>query len=386
MKYKHNWLRFLCSCLALLAAMTLTSCNKKKEAAAEAAAAESAAAIEAKKQERQKNIALLFPNEYEPRWVNIVDETVKKLDEWSQAQGTSYSLEVGYANDNAAEQAEMVRTAADGGIHGIIIAPVDSYSQALIDAVDYAKLKDVSVLAYDRLVMNTEAVDTYVTYDPYLSGRMMAEAFLEKLGARTQGVPRIEIFVNNAQDSSARYFYSGAMDLLKPMIDNGSIIVASGRTEFAQVAVADMQTRTAEMTMSGILNQKYPSGGLDGVLTQDDSIALGVIQALEKKGYAAGQFPIVTGSGCYKENIAKLIEGKQALSLFRDERIMGPKLAAAIDHLVNNKILSGLERTTYNNGKKIVPSLLEIPVLLDSANYKDLLLGSEYYIYTDINP
>ena len=102
------------------------------------------------------------------------------------------------------------------------------------------------MIAYDRLIRDSANVDYYATFDNYKVGVQQATALLAGLGltdlegAKAADAPagpfNIELFAGSPDDNNATFFFNGAMDMLKPFIDDGTLVVKSGQTDIEQVA------------------------------------------------------------------------------------------------------------------------------------------------------
>ncbi|MBP3728455.1 MAG: substrate-binding domain-containing protein, partial [Pseudobutyrivibrio sp.] len=188
----------------------------------------------------------------------------------------------------------------------------------------------------------------------------------------------MEITAGDPGDNNAGFFYQGAMDVLQPYIDNGTIEVKSGQTEFSEVATAQWATETAQNRMENILSSYYADGtNLDICLCSNDSTALGVENALAAN--YNGEYPIVTGQDCDIENVKNMLADKQSMSVFKDTRTLASQVVKMVGQILNNETVDVNDTETYDNGNGVVPSYLCEPVFADKDNYKELLIESGYY-------
>ena len=75
-------------------------------------------------------------------------------------------------------------------------------------------------------------------------------------------------------------FYNGAMDVLQPKIDDGTLIVTSGQTSFNEVATEGWLKAKAQERMENLITNYYNSGtDLVGVLSPNDQLAEGILNA-----------------------------------------------------------------------------------------------------------
>ena len=189
---------------------------------------------------------------------------------------------------------------------------------------------------------------------------------------------RMEIFTGDPSDNNALFFYSGAMDVLRPYIDSGKLIVTSGQIDFDFVATAGWKTELAQNRMDAILSAFYSDGTqLDAVLCSNDSTALGVENSLA--AFYVGNYPVITGQDCDLANVKNIIAGKQSMSVFKDTRTMVDQTTQMVEAILEGKDVPINDNTTYNNGVKVIPSFLCTPIFVDANNYRQILIESGYY-------
>ena len=174
------------------------------------------------------------------------------------------------------------------------------------------------------------------------------------------------------------------MDVLKPYIADGRIVVKSGQTELDQVATVGWRTELAQNRMDALLASFYSDGTpLDAVLCSNDSTALGVTNSLVAN--YTGSYPVITGLDCDIANVKNMIAKLQSMSIFYDTRILADATVNMAIDLLNGKQPSTNDDVRYNNGSKNVRSYLCTPLLVDISNYKDMLIGGGYYTEQDLS-
>ena len=82
------------------------------------------------------------------------------------------------------------------------------------------------------------------------------------------------------------------MSVLKPKIDDGTLKVVSGQTDFNQVVTQGWKAENAQKRMDTLLTGNYTKTDLDGVLSPNDTLARAVITSVKSAGKAV---PVVTG-------------------------------------------------------------------------------------------
>ena len=366
---------------ALLAtAMTATllvGCGGSQEAAApaadapaateEAAPAEEAAPVEA----NGIKIGVSMPTKDLQRWNQDGDNMKKEL------EAAGYEVDLQYAANDVQQQVSQCENMISSGCNVLVIAAVEGSSMG--EALSMAKENDIPVIAYDRLLMESDAVSYYATFDNYMVGTIQGQYVVDTLQLDSaEGPFNIEFTAGDPGDNNAGYFFNGAMDVLKPYIESGKLNVVSGQKDFDSVATPTWATETAQSRAENILSSFYADGtNVDVWLCSNDSTALGVENALAAN--YNGNYPIITGQDCDIENTKNIIAGKQSMSVFKDTRTLASQVVKMVGQIVNNETVDVNDTESYDNGTGIIPSFLCAPVFADVNNYKSILIDSGYY-------
>jgi len=321
--------------------------------------------------EGAQKVGVSMPTKDLQRWVQDGENMQKKLEE------AGYVVELQYASNDVPTQLNQVETMIDNGCSVIVISAIEGSS--LGTALAKAKEKGIKVIAYDRLLMDSDAVDYYATFDNYMVGTVQGTYVKDKLDLdNAEGPFYMEITAGDPGDNNARYFYQGAIDVLNPYIEAGKLVVRSGQIEFDKVATPTWKTDVAQKRADDILTGFYANGEqLDVWLCSNDSTALGVTNALDN--YSGEGWPIITGQDCDIANTKNMIAGKQAMSVFKDTRTLAARVVTMITQILNGEEVEVNDTETYNNNVITVPSYLCVPVFADVNNYKELLIDSGYY-------
>ena len=370
MKRLKKIIALLVASAALLSVVACTGTAKTTDATA--AATTKAAGSTAK-------VGVAMPTKDLQRWNQ--DGTNMK----TQLEAAGYTVDLQYASNDVATQVSQIENMITGGCTVLVIAAIDGSS--LGTALTAAKDAKIPVIAYDRLIMNSDAVSYYATFDNYMVGTIQGTYIVDTFKLKdTTSKFNMEIFAGSADDNNARFFYQGAMDVLKPYIDKGTLVVVSGQVDFEKVATASWKTETAQARMDNLITANYATGTkLDLVLCSNDSTALGVENALDNASYKVGtNWPVITGQDCDKPNTKNMIAGKQSMSVFKDTRTLAAKVVEMVTAIAKGTKVDVNDTTTYDNGKGIVPTFLCTPVFADKSNYKTILIDSGYYTEADL--
>lgn len=321
-----------------------------------------------------------MPTQSLQRWNQDGDNMKTQLEE------KGYQVNLQYANNDVNTQIQQLENMITKKCKVLVIASIDG--SALTDVLRKAAENDIKVIAYDRLIMNSENVDYYATFDNFKVGVIQGEYIEAKLGLKEgKGPYNIELFAGSPDDNNALFFNGGAMSILQPYIDSGKLVVPSKQTEFTTIAIQGWTSATAQARMDNLITAHYAGGRkLDAVLSPNDSLAMGIVTSLKNAGYgtASKPFPVITGQDCDKPNVIAMINGEQSMSIFKDTRTLAAKVVEMVEALVEGEEAPVNDTKTYDNGVKIVPSFLCDPVYADVNNYKELLIDSGYYQESDL--
>ena len=323
-------------------------------------------------------VGVSMPTQDLQRWVQDGENMQKEL------EANGYEVMLTYSANNVATQVADLENMITNGCKVLVVASIDG--GALGDVLAKAKDAGIMVIAYDRLLMGTEAVDYYATFDNYKVGTIQADFIIKTLDLEnTDKTFRMEVFAGSPDDNNALFFYNGAMDALKPYIDAGKLVVPTGETEFQTCAILGWGTDDAQARMDNLLAKAYTDGTFpDLVLSPNDSLAMGIANSLEAAGCAIENFPIITGQDCDKANMKNILAGKQSMSVFKDTRTLAAKVVEMVNAYLLGDEVPVNDTETYDNGVKVVPSFLCDPVFADVNNYTELLIDSGYYTPEDL--
>lgn len=319
-----------------------------------------------------------------------VSMPTKDLQRWNQdganmqaqLEAAGYEVDLQYASNQEETQVSQIENMINSGCSVLVIAAIEANSLSTV--LEGAKSAGIPVIAYDRLIMNTDAINYYATFDNYKVGATQAQYIIDTLDLDNAAGPfNMEVTAGDPGDNNAPFFYNGAMETLQPYIDAGKIVIPSGQVDFATVGTAKWSTENAQSRMENILSSNYADGTqLDICLCSNDSTSLGVQNALAAN--YTGNYPIVTGQDCDIANVKNMIAGKQSMSVFKDTRTLAAQVVKMVGQILSGEEVEVNDTTTYDNGTGVIPSFLCEPVFADVNNYKELLIDSGYYTEADL--
>ncbi|MCK1361066.1 multiple monosaccharide ABC transporter substrate-binding protein [Bradyrhizobium sp. 199] len=338
-----------------------------------AGAASMATGLTASAQDKA-TVGIAMPTKSSARWIDDGNNMVKVLKE------RGYNTDLQYAEDDIPNQLSQIENMVTKGAKALVIAAIDGTT--LSDVLKQAKAKGITVIAYDRLIRGTPNVDYYATFDNFQVGVLQAQSIEQGLGLKDgKGPFNIELFGGSPDDNNAYFFYNGAMSVLKPYIDSGKLVVASGQMGMDKVATLRWDGATAQARMDNLLSAYYGNKKINAVLSPYDGISIGIISSLKGVGYgSAGQpMPIISGQDAEVPSIKAMLRGDQYSTIFKDTRDLAKVTADMVDAALAGKQVTVNDSKTYENGVKTVPSYLLKPVVVYKDNWEKVLVDSGYY-------
>jgi len=325
-------------------------------------------------------IGISMPEQTTLRWNSDGAELKSAL----EAKG--YTVDLQYAGDDIPNQLAQIENMVTKGSKALVIAALDGTTLSAV--LEQAAAAGVKVIAYDRLIRDTANVDYYTTFDNFKVGVLQANSILKGLGyPEKQGPFNIELFGGSPDDNNAFFFYDGAMSVLQPLIDSGVLVVKSGQQGMDKVGTLRWDGATAQARMDNLLSAYYSDGShVDAVLSPNDGVARGIISSLKGIGYGSADlaYPIISGQDAEIPSIKAIIAGEQYSTVYKDTRELARVTGDLVDTVLSGATPEGLDTTTYNNGVKVVPSILLTPYEVDATNYKELVVDSGYIKEEDL--
>jgi putative multiple sugar transport system substrate-binding protein len=173
----------------------------EEEAAAEEAPAEEEAAAEEEAPAAEaggKKVGIAMPTQSLERW----NRDGSFLE--AQFQAAGYETELTYSDNDIKKQVSDIENLIADNVNLLVIAAIDgeSLTQVLADAKD----NNIPVISYDRLIMNTDAISYYVSFDNYTVGKLQGEFVVDTLGLKlddTSKTYNIEFTAGDPADNNA---------------------------------------------------------------------------------------------------------------------------------------------------------------------------------------
>jgi putative multiple sugar transport system substrate-binding protein len=340
--------------IAAIAALALTACGRSETGTTGGGTGGGEAFP------KNSSIGVALPQKTSENWV-----LAEKLFN-DGLNGAGFKADVQFANGGVSEQQNQISAMVTKGAKVIIVGAIDGAQ--LGTQLKQAKDSGATIIAYDRLLLNTENVDYYVAYDNFKVGELQGQALLDGMKAKKPTGPyNIELFAGSPDDANAKVFFDGAMSVLKPKIDDGTLKVVSGQTSFEQAVTQGWKAENAQRRADTLLTGSYGSESLDGVLSPNDTLARAVLTSVK----AAGKpLPVITGQDSEVESVKSIMAGEQYSTINKDTRKLVEHAITMVKDIQAGKTPEINDDKSYNNKVKTVPAYLLDPVIVTKENVK----------------
>ena len=319
-------------------------------------------------------IGVSMPTKSSARWISDGDSMVKSL------KDKGYKADLQYAEDDIPNQLAQVENMITKKVKVLVIAAIDGTT--LSNALQKAADSGIKVIAYDRLIKGSKNVDYYTTFDNFQVGVLQAGSLVDALGLKDgKGPFNVELFGGSPDDNNAFFFYNGAMSVLQPYIDSKKVVIPSGQMGMDKVGILRWDPNTAQARMDNLLSAYYGDKKVNAVLSPYDGLSMGIIASLKAVGYGTGDrpLPFVSGQDAEVPSVKSILAGDQYSTVFKDTRDLAKVTVDMIDAVMSGAEPKVNDTKTYNNGVKVVPSELLIPVPVTKANVQKALVDNGYY-------
>ncbi|ACQ81243.1 putative sugar ABC transporter [Beutenbergia cavernae DSM 12333] len=334
-------------------------------------------------------VGVSMPTQTSERWIQDGEAVEAGLSD------LGYEVDLQFANDDIPTQSQQIDQMITQGADVLIIAAIDG--TALTGQLEAAAAADIPVISYDRLIRDSENVDFYVTFDNFQVGVEQATSLLVGLGVLNAdgsegdaaGPFNVELFAGSLDDNNAHFFWNGAMSVLQPYLDDGTLVVPSGQTDIEQAAILRWQQETAQRRMEDLLTAAYSDGTeLHGVLAPYDGLSRGIITALQGVGMGPGLtegLPVVTGQDAEIASVKLIQDDVQFSTIFKDTRLLAEQAIVAAEAFLAGEEPEANDTESYDNGVLVVPSyLLEVEVVT-ADNITEALVDTGYWTQEEID-
>ena len=373
--------------VGILVAFLIAGCQPATEAPAapEEAPAEAALAEEAVEEVAvtEDLIGIVLPTKQETRWLGDEAKFKKIIEE------KGYNAEILFSQNSSAIEKTNVETLIAKGAKVIILCPYDATAAAA--AVKDAEDAGIPVISYDRLILDSDAVDFYVTFDSMAVGAAQAQYLVDQAGDTTGN--NLYMYSGALTDNNSFLFFEGAWRVLQPKIADGTFVV---RNSAKVVEFADKLELTRD-EMADIMSSVDTEWSMDvskslaeAHLTANDASAKGLVyvlgpadddcaRSLSDTFFADAEVTeaIVVGADGVEASVQYIIDGKQKMTVYKD-----PNALVVASMNIADLLLAGKEvpvDKTYNNNVIDVPSIQADVVTVTADNIAEVFFEGGVY-------
>ncbi|MBQ3599785.1 MAG: sugar-binding protein [Lachnospiraceae bacterium] len=327
-------------------------------------------------------VGIILPTKDEPRWLQDQKQFETVLD------SAGFTNQVLFSQASSETERKNVETLIEKGMKVLIMCPQDAAEAS--EAVEKAKEAGVTVISYDRLITDTEAVDYYVTFDSFAVGEAQGQYIVDN-APKGSDIP-LYLYAGAASDNNAFLFFEGAWSILQPKIADGTFKIVNSKEAESMKDKADLSKDEigkiiAEITTDWDFNVAKKKAeehlSVAGAEYKGDVVVLapndGTSRAISDAFSADSAITnyVITGQDSEQASVQYIIDGKQSMTVFKDTRTLA---ADSVDMAVS--ILEGKTPNTdatYDNEKKEVPAKQASIVVVTKDNVKSALVDSGYY-------
>lgn len=343
--------------LLIFSVLLLAGCTPAQETSGSTAATEGSPLST----RLETTVGICLPNQTDQRWID------------DGAALAGFLTDMGFqtllqdAQDDPWLQAEQISQLIAQEADCLVIAAVDSL--LLTEALQQAKQENIPVVAYDRMLTQTDAVSCYVAFQYEDVGLAIAEYIITAKQLQTAQAEQrsytIEFLMGSPEDNNALLLHTGIMRALQSYLDSGVLVCPSGRVSFEDTCIQGWSEQLAAERCGEFLE---PEVTPDILCAASDSIAQGCALALADNG-TQEDWPLITGQDAQESALERIAQGTQAMTVYKDTGLLAEKCAQAVQSL----LAGTLSADTCHNGMIQVPAVFCLPVTVDTGNYQELL-------------
>jgi D-xylose transport system substrate-binding protein len=270
------------------------------------------------------------------------------------------------ANQDAITQQKQADAALAGGVKAIVLDPVDRQAASAI--VAKAAKRGVPVIAYDRMIMNTESLKYFVGFDAEAVGIIQGTSLTNRLSKIA--TPTIVMINGDPDDPDATLLKKGAHSVL-----DGKVKIAN---EFDVAVWSDDRAKDLTQALTALNNK------VDGVYTASDSLATGAILALKEA--KVSPLPAVTGGDAELAAVQRVLAGDQYMTVYKAIKQEAEAAAQLAYQLAYGIAVPAMATNgkTVNNGARDVPALLIPPQEVTRKTMVSTVLADGYWRRSEI--
>jgi D-xylose transport system substrate-binding protein len=272
------------------------------------------------------------------------------------------------AEGDKSTQQQQAEQAITNGAKVLLLVNLDSGSGAAIAA--NAASQGVKVIDYDRLTLETQDTDYYVSFDNERVGELQGQGLVDCMGDKKGA--EVAVLNGSPTDNNATLFKNGYDSVINKKFDSGEW------TEIDDQSVPDWDNQKALTIFEQMLQAN--DNKVDGVLAANDGLANAAISALKQRKLP--QVP-VTGQDATLEGIQNIVAGDQCMTIYKPTKEEAGAAVELATALAKDEKPTA-PTTPIDNGSEEVPSILLDPIAITKDNIKEYLGEPDFPSKEDI--
>jgi inositol transport system substrate-binding protein len=261
----------------------------------------------------------------------------------AQADAAGLNVQIEDAQNDVAKQLDQINNFIASGVDAIIVNPVDtSATQAMTDA---AAAAGVPLVYVNRQPINVDSLPDNQAFVASNESESSRQGFIEQCNQwKAAGKDEVSVYVlqgelsNQAAVQRTQNYYD--------VMNEGLCAV--------KVNIIDQQTANWSRDQAQNLMTNWLSTGtaFDGVLANNDEMALGAIQAMKAAGIDMGAV-IVSGVDATQDALASMQAGELDITVFQNAAAQG---GGALDAAVRLSKGEAVEQKVYIPFELVTPA------------------------------
>ena len=330
---------------------------------------------------KKLDIGIVLPTKDEDRWLADEGKFIELIEE------NGYNAEIMYSQASSAIEKTNVESLIVNGIKVLLICPFDTSAAA--STVEMAKADGVQVISYDRLIMDTDAVDYYVAFESVRIGEAMGQYIVDQ--AKTYGGTGLNLYIYSGAltDNNSFEYFRGYWNAIQPALADGTLVVRNSEVAMKYKDIYDLTHEQLYEIMQSVDTEWDPKvakslaeadltkasaeeKALSFIIAPDDNTARAVADAFmadaDVKEYRLAGADGVEGSVQY------IIDGKQDMTVYGNPELITTTAMDLASKLINGETVEAAE--TVNNNVKDVPTIRSDVQVVTRDNLVEVFLDS----------
>jgi D-xylose transport system substrate-binding protein len=304
-----------------------------------------------------------------PRWET---DDRRFFEEAFEAAGVEYNI-VNAEGDSRTQQTQAEQ-AITAGAKVILMVNLDSGSGAAIIAA--AREAGVYVIDYDRLTIEGEGADVYVSFDNVQVGMTMGQVLEPLISAQEN--PQVAFLNGGPTDNNSTLFREGYASVAQPHFDDGSWTLVDDQW------VPEWDNQQALVVFEQMLTAA--NNAITAVFAANDGLANATISAFKNAGIDPGDAGIpISGQDATVGGIQNILAGDQAMTVYKPIKAEAFAAAEVAIRLLKGESIDDLTGgLTLNNGTNDIPFVALTPIGVTQDNIADTVIADGFRTWEEV--